>query len=155
MQSKVEVKKVTDPADLEIVFAIRRKVFVEEQDCPPELEWEFEDESTHFLGTFNDTPAGAARWRQTEKGYKLERFAVLKEFRGFGVGKVLVRTVLDNLPPDVQYIYLNAQLTAIGLYEKFGFVKEGPQFEEAGIQHFKMVLKSSKLNFYMANGRET
>ncbi len=142
MQNKIEVKKVTDPGDLAIVFAIRRKVFVDEQNCPPELEWEFEEESTHFLGTVNETPAGAARWRETEKGYKLERFAVLKEFRGHGMGKALVSTVLDNLPPNADYIYLNAQLTAIGLYEKFGFVKEGPQFEEAGIQHFKMVLKA-------------
>jgi predicted GNAT family N-acyltransferase len=29
----------------------------------------------------------------------------------------------------------------MGLYTKFGFIAEGPQFEEAGIQHFKMVLK--------------
>lgn len=139
MQNKVEVKKVTNPEDLEIVFAIRRKVFVEEQNCPPELEWEFEDESTHFMGTVNSLPAGAARWRKTEKGYKLERFAVLKEFRGYGMGKALVQAVLNNLPGDAHYIYLNAQLAAMGLYEKFGFVKEGPQFEEAGIQHFKMV----------------
>ncbi len=141
MPSKPEVKSVSDPKDLETVFAIRRKVFVEEQNCPPELEWEFEDESTHFLGTIDNVPAGAARWRRTEKGYKLERFAVLPQFRGYGMGKALVRTVLDNLPKEADYIYLNAQLTAIGLYEKFGFVKEGPQFEEAGIQHFKMVLK--------------
>ncbi len=141
-QKSITVKKVSDPSDLEKVFAIRRKVFVEEQNCPPELEWEFEDESTHFMGTVNGIPAGAARWRQTEKGYKLERFAVLKEFRGYGMGKALVQTVLDGLPGDAPYIYLNAQLTAIGLYEKFGFEKEGPQFEEAGIQHFKMVLKN-------------
>lgn len=141
MQNKVEVKRVSDSEDLETVFAIRRKVFVEEQNCPPELEWEFEDESTHFLGTVDEAPAGAARWRKTDKGYKLERFAVLPEFRGYGMGKALVQTVLGNLPKEADYIYLNAQLTAIGLYEKFGFVKEGPQFEEAGIQHFKMVLK--------------
>lgn len=141
-QNSITVRKVSDLSDLEKVFAIRRKVFVEEQNCPPELEWEFEDESTHFMGTVNGIPAGAARWRRTEKGYKLERFAVLKEFRGYGMGKALVQTVLDGLPEDAAYIYLNAQLTAIGLYEKFGFEKEGPQFEEAGIQHFKMVFKN-------------
>ncbi len=139
MQNKVEVKRIADAEDLEKIFAIRRKVFVDEQNCPPELEWEFEDESTHFMGTVGGVPAGAARWRRTDKGYKLERFAVLKEFRGFGMGKALVQKVLDDLPKDASYIYLNAQLTAIGLYERFGFVKEGPQFEEAGIQHFKMV----------------
>ena len=138
MPSAVEVKKVNDPADLEKVFAIRREVFVGEQNCPPELEWESEDESTHFLATINGEPAGAARWRQTDKGYKLERFSVLSKFRGNGVGQQLVKTVLADLPVDADYIYLNAQIQAIGLYEKFGFVKTGPQFEEAGIQHFKM-----------------
>ncbi len=140
-ENNILVKEVSNPEDLDKVFAIRRKVFVEEQNCPPELEWEFEEESTHFMGTVNGTPAGAARWRRTDKGFKLERFAVLKEFRGSGMGKALVRAVLDSLPAQAEYVYLNAQLTAIGLYEKFGFVKEGPQFEEAGIQHFKMVLK--------------
>lgn len=133
--------KVTDQENLDRVFAIRRKVFVEEQECPPELEWEYEDESNHFLATVDDKPAGACRWRKTEKGYKLERFAVLQEFRNQGVGQELVKTVLADLPAAAEYVYLHAQLSAIGLYEKFAFEKTGPQFEEAGIQHFKMVLK--------------
>lgn len=136
---KIQVNKVTDPDNLERVFAIRREVFVGEQNCPPELEWEHEDESIHFLATVNGVPAGASRWRKTDNGYKLERFAVLKQFRGQGVAQELVRTVLADLPADADYIYLNAQVLAVGLYEKFGFVAEGPQFEEAGIQHFKMV----------------
>lgn len=136
---KIIVSKVSDQLSLARVFAIRREVFVGEQNCPPELEWEHEDESTHFLATVDSIPAGASRWRKTDNGYKLERFAVLKQFRGLGVAQQLVKTVLADLPADANYIYLNAQLLAIGLYEKFGFVKEGPQFEEAGIQHFKMV----------------
>jgi len=135
------VNKVSDPADLEKVFAIRREVFVGEQNCPPELEWEFEDESTHFLATVDGEPAGASRWRKTDKGYKLERFAVLSKFRGFGAGQALVQAVLNDLPADAAYIYMHAQLPAITLYERFGFEKTGPQFEEAGIQHFKMVKK--------------
>ncbi|MDB5155675.1 MAG: family N-acetyltransferase [Mucilaginibacter sp.] len=138
---KIQVNKVNDPASLEKVFAIRREVFVGEQNCPPELEWEHEDESTHFLATVDDVPAGASRWRKTDNGYKLERFAVLKQFRGQGVAQELVSAVLADLPADADYIYLNAQIRAMSLYEKFGFVKEGPQFEEAGIQHFKMVKK--------------
>ena len=139
MPSKTEVNKVSSPADLEKVFAVRREVFVGEQNCPPELEWEFEDESTHFLATVDGEPAGAARWRKTDKGYKLERFAVLSKFRGHGVGQALVKAVLADLPVDATYVYLHAQIQAVTLYEKFGFEKTGPQFEEAGIQHFKMV----------------
>lgn len=138
MQHKIEVRKVNDADALEKVFAIRRTVFVDEQNCPPELEWEFEEESTHFLGLVNGFPAGASRWRKTPKGYKLERFAVLKEFRGIGLGQALVAAVLNDIPADAKYVYLHAQIAAMPLYAKFGFEKAGEQFEEAGIQHFKM-----------------
>jgi len=140
-QKKVQVNKVSEPADLEKVFAIRREVFVGEQNCPPELEWENEDKSIHFLATVDGIPAGASRWRKTDKGYKLERFAVLKDFRGAGVGQELVKAVLNDLPTDADYVYLHAQTPAVSLYERFGFEKIGPEFEEAGIWHYKMIRK--------------
>ncbi len=140
MSQKVQIAKVTDPADLEKVFAVRREVFVVEQNCPPELEWEHEEESNHFLATVDGEPAGASRWRKTTNGYKLERFAVLKKFRGLGIGRELVKAVLNDLPKDGSLIYLHAQIQAISLYEKFNFQKTGPEFEEAGIKHYKMVL---------------
>ncbi len=135
------VKKVHHKDELTTVFAIRNVVFVEEQNCPPELEFENEEVSTHFLALLNNIPCGACRWRKTDTGYKLERFAVLKEYRGKGIGKALVAAALEDLPKDADYIYLNAQLDAMPVYGKFGFQPEGPQFEEAGIQHFKMVKK--------------
>ncbi|RZL46177.1 MAG: GNAT family N-acetyltransferase [Pedobacter sp.] len=137
----LHVQKALTEQELEKVFAIRKIVFVDEQGCPPELEWENEDVSHHFLALSDHQPCGACRWRKTDKGYKLERFAVLKEFRGHGVGRALIATVLDDLPHDAEYVYLNSQLDAMSLYAKFGFVAEGDQFEEAGIQHFKMVKK--------------
>ncbi|MDY0906842.1 GNAT family N-acetyltransferase [Pedobacter sp. CFBP9032] len=137
----LQVQKVIHPEELDKVFAIRKIVFVDEQSCPPELEWEHEDESIHFLATHNGQPCGACRWRKTDLGYKLERFAVLKDFRGQGVGRALIAEALSDLPEDAHYIYLNSQLDAMSLYAKFGFIAEGEQFEEAGIQHFKMVKK--------------
>jgi predicted GNAT family N-acyltransferase len=142
MPSKIEVSKVNSPAELENVFAIRREVFVGEQNCPPELEWEFEDESIHFLATADREPAGASRWRKTDKGFKLERFAVLSKFRGAGIGQALVSAVLADLPEDADYVYLHAQIHAVSLYERFGFEKTGPEFEEAGIRHYKMIKKA-------------
>lgn len=140
MENKTEVKKVGGGPELDAVFEIRRKVFVDEQNCPPELEWEFEDESIHFLATVNGQPAGAARWRKTDKGVKLERFAVSKEYRQMGVGQALVQAAVNDIPTDQKYLYLHAQLSAMGLYSKFGFEAEGDEFEEAGIRHYKMVL---------------
>ncbi|RZK54120.1 MAG: GNAT family N-acetyltransferase [Pedobacter sp.] len=135
------VQKALTKEELEKVFAIRKIVFVDEQGCPPELEWENEDVSHHFLALSDHQPCGACRWRKTDNGYKLERFAVLRDFRGKGVGRALIATALDDLPADATYVYLNSQLDAMSLYAKFGFVAEGEQFEEAGIQHFKMVKK--------------
>ncbi|GGH20020.1 GNAT family N-acetyltransferase [Mucilaginibacter phyllosphaerae] len=141
MPSKTEVKQINNLADLEKAFAIRHEVFVLGQNCPAELERANEEESVHYLATVDDEPAGAARWRKTADGYKLERFAVLAKYRGFGVGQQLVKTVLAGLPADANYIYLNSQIPAVSLYEKFGFEKTGPEFTEAGIRHYKMVKK--------------
>ncbi|WP_121810462.1 GNAT family N-acetyltransferase [Mucilaginibacter kameinonensis] len=141
MPAKITVKKVTEQAELDIVHAIRREVFVVEQNCPPELEYENEDVSHHFLATVDGEPAGACRWRKTENGYKLERFAVLKAFRGFGLGAEMVKIVLADLPADADYIYLNSQTPAVPFYAKLGFEASGPEFEEAGIKHYKMVKK--------------
>lgn len=143
------VLPITSAPDLEAAFAIRRAVFVIEQNVDAREEYEFEDESHHFLASTPDadgqlTPSGTARWRRTEKGVKMERFAVLASFRGQGVGKALVRAVLDDIfsqqPDPIESIYLHAQVTAMPLYAGFGFVPVGPMFEEAGIQHYKMVL---------------
>ena len=141
MDGKINVNKISNAEDLEIAHAIRYQVFVLGQNCPADLERANEDESTHFLAEVDGEPAGACRWRKTDTGYKLERFAVLANFRGIGVGQQMVQTVLDDLPKDANYIYLNSQIDAVPLYEKFGFVKEGPEFTEAGIRHYKMVKK--------------
>ena len=144
----ISVSPISNSSDLDTAFAIRRQVFVEEQHVSAREEYdEFEDISTHFLARTEGTPCGTARWRRTSNGIKLERFAVLPPFRGQGVGKALVRAVLDDVfsqqPEPIERIYLNAQVQAMPLYASFGFVPIGPLFEEAGIQHYKMVLPGS------------
>lgn len=135
------VYRITEPRDLEKAFDIRRRVFVEEQRVDEREEYdEFESVSQHYIALYNDIAVGVARWRRTPNGIKLERFAVLPEYRSKGVGSRLVKKVLEDLPQNISYVYLHAQLTAIGLYRKFGFKEEGEQFSEANILHYKMVL---------------
>lgn len=143
LREMIEVQKVSAPSDLEKVFSIRRKVFVDEQRCPPELEWANEEESVHFLATVDGEPCGAARWRKTGNGFKLERFAVLPAFRNHGVGESMVRAVLADLPSHSIKIYLNAQIAAVRFYERLGFHAVGEKFEEAGIMHQQMELSSA------------
>ena len=131
----------------EKAFAIRREVFVVEQEVATADEFdEFEDISTHFVALDDaDNPIGAARWRVTDKGIKLERFAVKKSARGQGVGAKLVDLVIKDIQDQKgkdQYLYLHAQLPAVALYEKFGFEKKGDQFSECDILHYLMHRKS-------------
>lgn len=140
----IQVRKINNMVDMEAAWAIRKKVFVEEQQCPEDEEYEYEEESTHFLALVNGTVAGTARWRKTDKGIKLERFAVLPEFRKKGVASALLETILDDaLREHPEKIYLHAQVQAMPLYEKFSFVKHGELFYEASIPHYAMTYEKS------------
>jgi predicted GNAT family N-acyltransferase len=136
----IEVIKITANEHLKQAWAIRKKVFVEEQNCPENIEWEFEEESTHFLAIYDSKPCGTARWRKADKGIKLERFAVLKTFRNKNIGANLLKAVLADTPINEGSIYLHAQITAKGFYLKNGFKPIGEHFWEADIEHVKMQL---------------
>ena len=138
----IEIKKFTfgNAELMQIAHQIRHKVFVIGQNCPEELEWEFEEESTHFLVFDNKKAVATARHRKTEKGYKLERFAVLASERGKGYGKTVLQAILADLADFNGLLYMHAQVQVLPFYEKLGFEKEGEIFEEAGIMHYKMVL---------------
>ena len=129
---------------MKTAHAIRHEVFVIGQNCPPHLEWEFEENSTHFLVFDQNKAVATARHRKTTNGYKLERFAVLKNFRGKGYGHIILKAILDDLKDFNGMIYMHAQSDVLSFYEKMGFIKEGDEFEEAGIMHFKMYFKTNK-----------
>ncbi|WP_426490881.1 GNAT family N-acetyltransferase [Hymenobacter sp. 102] len=137
------VHRVTTEQDLLAALAIRHTVFVLGQSVPADLENDHHDrtDATHYLAqTEAGTPCGAARWRTTENGVKLERFAVLAEYRNQQVGAALLAAVLQDVQaahPTAE-IYLNAQVAAVRFYERHGFVKAGEAFWEAGIEHYKM-----------------
>ncbi len=121
-------------------FAIRNQVFVIEQHVDPDLEYdEFEGPSQHYLVLMDGQAIGTARWRETNKGIKLERFAILKEFRDKKNGTHLLNEVMKDVIPYKKPIFLHAQLRAISFYERYGFKCVGPMFIEADIEHFEMV----------------
>ncbi|MDQ4141594.1 MAG: GNAT family N-acetyltransferase [Bacteroidota bacterium] len=138
----IVVKRVSDIRDLDAAFTIREKVFVEEQKVPKNEEYDEHDKTAnHYLATYNGIPAGAARWRQTANGIKLERFAVLAEYRNLQVGSAVLQEVLKDVLAGYpnEKIYLHAQLPAIPFYTRHGFTKIGELFRECDIYHYKMV----------------
>lgn len=126
-------------------MAIRTSVFVEEQKVDPTLEYDqYEAESTHYLVLVNENPIATARWRETEKGIKLERFAVMPQYRNQGIGGLILEKIITDVLPLNKPVYLNSQLRAVSLYERYGFVKTGEPFVEANMGHYRMVYIENK-----------
>jgi predicted GNAT family N-acyltransferase len=126
-------KELTEKA-----FAIRKAVFVEEQGVDSALEYDHEEESHYYLLFIGEKPIATARWRETEKGIKLERFALLPPFRNRGIGNIILKEVLKEVVPLQKVLYLHSQLQAVPFYQRNGFIKVGEQFTEAGLEHFLM-----------------
>lgn len=135
---------IDDETRSKYAFFVRQAVFVAEQGVDPLLEYDENDKiATHYLVTFNAMPIGAARWRRTDSGIKLERFAILKEHRNMHVGAKLLEKILSDVLLFNMPIYLHSQTTAIKFYERYGFIKSGKLFYEAGIEHYKMFLEKN------------
>ncbi len=135
------VKKTVTDSDLEHVFSIRTKVFVEEQNVPQDLEIdEWEEKSIHFLAWDDKSPIGTCRLRFVDHfTAKAERVAVLKEKRKTGAGKLLMQT-LEELARQkgARKILLHAQVPVLPFYRKLGYEPFGYPFDDAGILHMKM-----------------
>ncbi|WP_258039291.1 GNAT family N-acetyltransferase [Nitrosomonas ureae] len=120
---------------------IRTTVFIREQQVPVDLEWdEFDIISMHFL-VFNNHREAVGTARLLPDGH-IGRMAVLKEWRGKGYGSAILKKILEELRGrHMQKAMLNAQISAVKFYERFGFQQvSGKKFLEAGIPHVKMAI---------------
>lgn len=124
----------------EDAFYIRRKVFIEEQNVPPDEEIdEFENESTHFVLYDGSTPVGAGRFRDLNGYGKIERICVLPEYRGKGAGKQIMEFIHEYAKSQhFKKLKLYAQEHAIPFYENLGYSVVSDTFLDAGIPHKTM-----------------
>lgn len=122
-------------------LAIRYKVFVDEQKVPADLEIdEFENSSLHLVVYDVNKPIATARiYALTDDTYKVQRVAVLKEYRTRGIGKKLMEEI-ERKAKILQAIKLTlgSQNTAIPFYEKLGYTISSAEFMDAGIPHHSM-----------------
>ena len=86
------VEIVRDMAQLSMAMAVRSAVFMGEQDCPFDEEFDGNDlAGIHILSRVNGEPAATARMRFFADFFKLERVAVLPRFRGSSIDRDVVR----------------------------------------------------------------
>jgi predicted GNAT family N-acyltransferase len=141
----MEIVHVRTWTELNQCFTIRKKVFVEEQGVPAELEIDEFDASPdacgHILLLSDGQPAGTGRWRPyNTDSAKLQRLAVLVEYRGRGIGKKLIEALEQEArEAGNQFCILDGQCHAESFYHKLGYVTISPEpFEDAGIMHVRM-----------------
>jgi predicted GNAT family N-acyltransferase len=116
---------------------IRDRVFVGEQEIAPDIVYDEKDEtSTHFLLSSGNEALACGR---LQPDGKIGRMAVLPEYRGQGLGRLLLDSIV-SYARDKGYrrLYLHAQSHASPFYQASGFEVFGEEFEEAGIPHAAM-----------------
>lgn len=136
----VEVVQAEPGRSLDEAFAIRRRVFVEEQGVPLALEFDQHDAAArHLLARIEQRPVGTLRVRFQDGTAKIERVAVVAEARGLKVGRQLVLAALDLAErAGAGEGLLHAQVQAQGFYAALGFTAFGGTFIEDGILHVRM-----------------
>ncbi|MDO8339660.1 MAG: GNAT family N-acetyltransferase [Candidatus Burarchaeum sp.] len=159
---KLEVKRANYAKDKDTIHDIRTRVFVLEQNVTQEEEVDGLDESAiHVIAYADGKPVGTARMLELESGplsasggkgplsakqkvggAKLGRMAVLRQYRDKGAGAAMARRLIEMARAmGMKEVVLDAQVDAIGFYEKLGFIAEGSVFMDARIEHRKMRLK--------------
>ncbi len=121
--------------------SVRRAVFIEEQNVPEIIELDDRDPHCHHVLACDNagTPIGTAR---IDTNGKIGRMAVLRDYRGLGVGREMLRVIMDwGTSNGITDFHLSAQISAVGFYQKNGFETYGEEFEEAGITHINMRLR--------------
>jgi len=146
----LELRPANWSADRAALQSVRRRVFVEEQGIPESEEWDDVDPvAVHVLVLAGNRDAvGTGRLEPTGK---IGRVAVLPQYRGAGVGNlIMVQLVNQATESGFTRVYLHAQTAAQGFYERLGFRAEGPVFDEVGIPHVRMCLGIEREDGYEA-----
>lgn len=136
------IEVVADERSLNEAFAVRREVFVEEQNVAPSVEFDDkDDEARHFVARMGSDPAGTARVRLIDQETaKVERVAVLPEHRSRGVGRRVVEASHDYArDEDRSRLVVHAQARVEEFYKSLGYESLDEVDDETGIPHVKMV----------------
>jgi predicted GNAT family N-acyltransferase len=117
--------------------AVRTPVFIVEQFVAPDFEWdELDASAVHLLALQNNEPIACLRIIDY---HKIGRMAVLKEFRGNGLGAALLLEAVNICKAHgSKSVYLSAQTHAIGFYQACGFIVTSEVYQDVHIPHVDM-----------------
>tara|TARA_B100000575_G_scaffold5940_1_gene4411 strand:- start:877 stop:1317 length:441 start_codon:yes stop_codon:yes gene_type:complete len=137
------IREINKPDDYLKAFRLRIEVFIFEQKCPIEEEFDNYDnpasESIQFIVEEDGKCIGTARIVNYKDKIKIERVCISKDKRKLNVGSKLMNHIHNYLIKNgIKIIEISAQITAINFYKKLGYIEEGVEYIEARIRHIKM-----------------
>jgi predicted GNAT family N-acyltransferase len=118
----ISIRIARDPNDLMLVTAIRAAVYLAEQDCPIEEEFDGNDlVAAHFIGFIGAEPAACLRVRFFGEFAKIERLAVRHQFRRSRISFKLVQASFDYIKrKGFKKVYGHAQDRLVNFWAHFG-----------------------------------
>ncbi len=96
--NELRIEMVRDLNDYMKVVAIRASVFLAEQDCPYDEEFDHNDLSaSHLIAYLRNEPVATLRIRWFASFAKIERVCVMKHVRGGALVKLLIETAVEMI----------------------------------------------------------
>ena len=125
-----------------LLYEVRSSVFVEEQGVDVSIERDGKDDQCYHSLAHDRSGKVLGTGRLSPEG-KIGRLAVLKEWRGSGIGSEIMRNLIKQSESlGMIRTYLHSQVSVTKFYELLGYRQEGPIFDEASIPHILMLRES-------------
>lgn len=144
--------------DMMRVVAMRSAVYIGEQECPYDEEFDGNDfTGTNLLGYIGNEPAGCIRVRYFADFAKIERLAVRKEFRNTRLSFHLVRAAIDLCrAKGYERLYGHAQKRLVNFWSRFGFevLEGGRELVFSDFDYVEMVMKTQRDPAAVAIGQD-
>ncbi|MDO9595684.1 MAG: GNAT family N-acetyltransferase [Lutibacter sp.] len=140
----IQIKEIS----AEETFPIRLEVLRKNIPLPYEFDGDFDKETIH-LGAFkNDKLIAVSSFMKASNKnfegnqYQLRGMATLKEYQGFGAGKLMLEKAAQILKEkNSQVLWCNARIAAVEFYKKQGFQTFGEKFEISYVGEHYVMLK--------------
>jgi len=143
MQNIHLLKLNFNDSDFSIIENIRRIVFTDELGISKSYLFDDHDKTCeHFILFDGKDIIGSVRIIIVDQQLKLERMAILKEFRTKNYGKNCILQLKEYYQTQgYSKIILDSIYSVRGFYKKCDFIEEGEIFQRVGIDHIRMILK--------------
>ena len=140
LSSEITVKVVETEEELDAAIGVRFRVFVEEQQVPPEEELDaYDAAATHAIALHQGRVVGTGRVILDQDSARIGRMAVDREWRRHGIGGLLLLFLEEEARSQGATVFvLHAQEYVKSFYAAHGYREHGEVFLEVDIPHVEM-----------------